>query len=130
MAHAERFSQDAPTDRLLAFIEFLRGRDILISPADSLVAMEVAGLVGYDDRTLLKNGLGSALAKSKFEIEVFNEAFEQYFGAPSSDKPKMKTHPVARMTAPTTAHPLRNWASNSRRQCRPSPNWQRIYPAN
>ena len=50
--------------------------------------MEVAGLVGYDDRTLLKNGLGSALAKSKFEIEVFNEAFEQYFGAPSSDKSK------------------------------------------
>ena len=88
MAHAERFSQDAPTDRLLAFIEFLRGRDILISPADSLVAMEVAGLVGYNDRTLLKNGLGSALAKSKFEIEVFNEAFEQYFGAPSSDKSK------------------------------------------
>ena len=88
MAHAERFSQDAPTDRLLAFIEFLRGRDILISPADSLVAMEVAGLVGYDDRTLLKNGLGSALAKSKFEIEVFNDAFEQYFGAPSSDKAK------------------------------------------
>ena len=88
MAQAERFSQDAPTDRLLAFIEFLRGRDILISPADSLVAMEVAGLVGYDDRTLLKNGLGSALAKSKFEIEVFDEAFEQYFGAPSSDKSK------------------------------------------
>jgi uncharacterized protein with von Willebrand factor type A (vWA) domain len=50
--------------------------------------MEVAGLVGYDDRTLLKDGLGSALAKSKFEIEVFNEAFEQYFGAPSSDKNK------------------------------------------
>jgi len=44
MAYAERFSQDAPTDRLLAFIEFLRGRDILISPADSLVAMEAAGL--------------------------------------------------------------------------------------
>lgn len=86
MAQAERISQDAPTDRLLAFIEFLRGRDILISPADSLVAMEVAGLVGYNDRKLLKNGLGSALAKSKFEIEIFNEAFEQYFGAPSPDK--------------------------------------------
>jgi uncharacterized protein with von Willebrand factor type A (vWA) domain len=52
--------------------------------------MEVAGLVGYQDRTLLKDGLGSALAKSKFEIEVFNEAFEQYFGAPSSDKNKNK----------------------------------------
>ena len=90
MAHAERFSQDAPTDRLLAFIEFLRGRDLLISPADSLVAMEVAGLVGYEDRTLLKDGLGSARAKAKFEIEVFNEAFEQYFGAPSSDKNKNK----------------------------------------
>ena len=59
--------------------------------------MEVARLVGYDDRTLLKNGLGSVLAKSKFEDGVFNEAFEQYFGAPSSDKAKMKTRPAARM---------------------------------
>lgn len=81
-------SQDAPTDRLLAFIEFLRGRDIIISPADSLVAMEVAGLVGYADRQLLKDGLGSALAKSKFEIAIFNEAFEQYFGTPEERKPK------------------------------------------
>ena len=40
-------SREAPTERLLSFIEFLRGRDIMISPADSLVAMEVAGLVGY-----------------------------------------------------------------------------------
>ena len=86
MDATERFNQDAPTDRLLAFIEFLRGRDIIISPADSLVAMEVAGLVGYSDRTLLKNGLGSALAKSKFEIDIFDAAFEQYFGAPASDK--------------------------------------------
>ena len=84
----QRLSQDAPTDRLLAFIEFLRGRDIFISPADSLVAMEIAGLVGYANRQLLKDGLGSALAKSKFEIEIFNEAFEQYFGAPEDDKPK------------------------------------------
>ena len=86
MDATERFNQDAPTDRLLAFIEFLRGRDIIISPADSLVAMEVAGLVGYSDRTLLKNGLGSALAKSKFEIDIFDAAFEQYFGAPASNK--------------------------------------------
>jgi uncharacterized protein with von Willebrand factor type A (vWA) domain len=74
-------SREAPTERLLSFIEFLRGRDIIISPADSLVAMEVAGLVGYSDRTLLKNGLASALAKSKFEIEIFDEAFEQYFAS-------------------------------------------------
>ena len=84
----QRLSQDAPTDRLLAFIEFLRGREIFISPADSLVAMEVAGLVGYANRQLLKDGLVSALAKSKFEIEIFNEAFEQYFGVPEDEKPK------------------------------------------
>ena len=74
-------SREAPTERLLSFIQFLRGRDITISPADSLVAIEVAGLVGYSDRTLLKNGLASALAKSKFEIEIFDEAFEQYFAS-------------------------------------------------
>ena len=79
-------SREAPTERLLSFIEFLRGRDIMISPADSLVAMEVAGLVGYSDRTLLKNGLASALAKSKFEIEIFDEAFEQYFASKQNTK--------------------------------------------
>ena len=88
----QRLSQDAPTDRLLAFIEFLRGRDIFISPADSLVAMEVAGLVGYANRQLLKDGLGSALAKSKFEIEIFNEAFEQYFGVSEEEKPKAQNN--------------------------------------
>ena len=79
-------SREAPTERLLSFIEFLRGRDIMISPADSLVAMEVAGLVGYSDRTLLKNGLASALAKSKFEVEIFDEAFEQYFASKQNTK--------------------------------------------
>ena len=88
----QRLSQDAPTDRLLAFIEFLRGRDIFISPADSLVAMEVAGLVGYANRQLLKDGLGSALAKSKFEIEIFNEAFEQYFGVSEDETPKAQNN--------------------------------------
>ena len=79
-------SREAPTERLLSFIQFLRGRDITISPADSLVAIEVAGLVGYSDRTLLKNGLASALAKSKFEIEIFDEAFEQYFASKQNTK--------------------------------------------
>lgn len=86
-------SREAPTERLLSFIEFLRGRDIVISPADSLVAMEVAGLVGYSDRTLLKNGLASALAKSKFEIEVFDDAFEQYFASKSDSGEGGNTQP-------------------------------------
>lgn len=75
--------------------------------------MEVAGLVGYNDRKLLKNGLGSALAKSKFEIEVFNEAFEQYFGAPSPDKAKSENSPSKADDNPSSQELGEQLASNA-----------------
>ena len=122
----QRLSQDAPTDRLLAFIEFLRGRDIFISPADSLVAMEVAGLVGYANRQLLKDGLGSALAKSKFEIEIFNEAFEQYFGVPEDEKPK--TQNSESKDASESEQPAPNsWDSSWHRRSKLSPSFQKPF---
>ena len=50
-----------------------------MSPADTLDAIEVAELVGYQNRSLLKNGLAAALAKSRHELTVFEAAFDDYF---------------------------------------------------
>ena len=52
------------SDQLLAFVHYLRGKKIPVSPADTLDAIEVVELTGYADKTLLKNGLAAALAKS------------------------------------------------------------------
>ena len=73
----------AGSDQLLAFIKFLRGKDVPISPADSLDAIHVASLLGYADREQLKEGLAATLAKTRHEDVVFSEAFEAFF-APTS----------------------------------------------
>ena len=67
------------SDQLLAFIKYLRGRDIPISPADSLDAIHVASLIGYHDREQLKHGLAAVLAKSRREGQLFNAGFEHFF---------------------------------------------------
>ena len=76
----------ASSDQLLAFVQYLRGKKIPVSPADTLGAVEAAELVGYQNRSLLKNGLAAALAKSRHELTVFEAAFDDYF-QPISDRP-------------------------------------------
>lgn len=71
--------QSASSDQLLAFMQFLRGKKIPVSPADTLDAIEAAELLGYADRTLLKNGLAATLAKSSRELTLFESAFDEYF---------------------------------------------------
>lgn len=73
--------QSASSDQLLAFIQFLRGKRIPVSPADTLDAIEAAELLGYTDRGLLKNGLAATLAKSRHELTAFESAFDDYFQA-------------------------------------------------
>ena len=76
----------ASSDQLLAFVHYLRGKKIR-PPADTLDAVEVAELVGYQNRALLKNGLAAALAKSRHELTVFEAAFDDYF-QPIPERPR------------------------------------------
>ena len=71
--------QNASSDQLLAFMQYLRGKKIPVSPADTLDAIEAAELLGYSDRALLKNGLAATLAKSSHELKTFESAFDEYF---------------------------------------------------
>ena len=87
------------SDRLLHFIQFLRARDVAVSPADSLDAIHVASLLGYDNRTQLAQGLSAVLAKSQQDRIAFDAAFEQFFnvdiGQAQTDDPGDQNGPTA-----------------------------------
>ncbi len=65
------------------FLKALRGADVPVSVADTLDALEVAKLVGWEDRNLLKTSLSFALAKSEEEKYAFSDTFEDFFRADS-----------------------------------------------
>lgn len=64
---------------LVSFIQVLRTHDVRVSPAETLDAMHVATTLGYTDRTLLRDGLGMALAKTPEEEAIFLQCFERFF---------------------------------------------------
>jgi uncharacterized protein len=65
------------------FLKALRGADVPVSVADTLDALEVAKLVGWEDREKLKTSLSFALAKSEEEKMAFDDTFEDFFRADS-----------------------------------------------
>ncbi|MGJ8686175.1 MAG: VWA domain-containing protein [Spongiibacteraceae bacterium] len=64
---------------LLNFIAHLRHHGVPVSTAETLDAMQVAAALGYQDPELLKDGLGSCLAKSQDNKTLFESCFEQFF---------------------------------------------------
>ena len=56
---------------LLDLIVALRGSGVRISPSETMDAMKAAALVGYEDRMVLQDSLSAALAKSRYEKEIF-----------------------------------------------------------
>ncbi len=67
-------------DRTLThFIAALRNAEVRISPAETLDAMNAVELVGYRDRTFLKDSLALVLPKTADEKETFDTTFEQFF---------------------------------------------------
>ena len=68
--------------RLVSFIEVLRNHELRISTAETLDALAVADLLGYRERTLLRDGLSLALAKSAAEKTVFRSCFDRFFQNP------------------------------------------------
>jgi uncharacterized protein with von Willebrand factor type A (vWA) domain len=71
--------------KLVSFINVLRSHDVRISPAETLDAVEVVGLLGYRDRNVLRTGLSQALAKTPQEKATFLQCFDRFF---TYDMPK------------------------------------------
>ena len=61
------------------FLRALRAMDVRVSPAEAIDAHCTVDSVGYSDRTLLKDSLCIALAKSEEEVERFDECFDIFF---------------------------------------------------
>ena len=61
------------------FLRALRAMNVRVSPAEAIDAHFTVDSVGYSDRTLLKDSLCIALAKSEEEVERFDECFEIFF---------------------------------------------------
>lgn len=70
------------------FVTALRNADVRASPAETLTAFEIVECVGIADKTLLKDSLALALAKSKDEKARFDETFERFFALAFRDRPK------------------------------------------
>ena len=64
---------------LIRFIEVLRNAELRVSPAETIDAVNAVALVGYQQRSLLRNTLASVLAKSEFEKQRFDQCFDQFF---------------------------------------------------
>ena len=81
---------------LLDLIVALRGSGVRISPSETIDAMKAAALVGYEDRMVLQDSLSAALAKSRYEKEIFETCFESYFSFDGfSDPEKQPSFPSA-----------------------------------
>lgn len=73
------------------FIRALRSADVKVSTGEALDAARTVAMIGYDDRTLLKDSLSCVLAKSEAEKDIHDKLFELYFTRSikrSSDDPK------------------------------------------
>lgn len=107
--------------KLVSFINVLRSRDVRISPAETLDAVEVVSLLGYRNRAALKTGLSQALAKTPREKAIFMQCFDHFFshtlpaaaandslseaGAIDPDKLADADHALAQMEAADAAAP-------------------------
>lgn len=64
---------------LLRFLQAARGAGIRISPAESIDAIQAVNIIGYADRTALRDTLALVLAKSPSEKQALAECFDLYF---------------------------------------------------
>ncbi|MBQ0720248.1 MAG: VWA domain-containing protein [Gammaproteobacteria bacterium] len=61
------------------FYKVIRAAGIKVSPSDTIETSRTVALVGYTDRSILKNAFQVSLAKSETEQDLVAECFEQFF---------------------------------------------------
>jgi uncharacterized protein len=67
------------SEPLRRFLQVARGAGLRVSAAEGIDAARAVDLVGYADRTLLKDTLGLVLAKTVEEKALYDQTFELYF---------------------------------------------------
>jgi uncharacterized protein with von Willebrand factor type A (vWA) domain len=61
------------------FFKALRGSDLEVGLNEQIDAGRALELVGFSDRDVLKNALGTTLAKTTTDRQAFDECFERFF---------------------------------------------------
>ena len=69
------------------FFKALRGSDLEVHLNAQVDAARAVELVGWSDRALLKNALGTTLAKTTADRVLFDEAFDRFFCFDAFKKP-------------------------------------------
>ncbi len=102
------------------FIRALRAADVPVSIGESVDALKTAAMIGYSDRQFLKDSLGTVVAKSVEEKEVFDQIFEIYFArdetpppSPSGDSEDQQSSPEGGEGQPTDADSLLDMIENN-----------------
>ncbi len=67
------------------FLKALRAAEVPVSVRETLEAHEVTALVGFSDRTELKDALAVTVAKSEEEKERFDACFDLFFSREAAD---------------------------------------------
>jgi uncharacterized protein with von Willebrand factor type A (vWA) domain len=97
----------AASEPLRRFLQVARGAGLRISAAEGIDAARAVDLVGFSDRTLLKDTLSAVLAKTIDEKGVFDETFELYFQRQEfSDPPAPEASTPPAQDTPQTAPDL------------------------
>jgi uncharacterized protein with von Willebrand factor type A (vWA) domain len=76
------------TQVLSNFIKALRAADVRVSTAETIDAAGALEIIGFEERTLLKDALSQVLAKSVDDKQRFDDCFETFFSPvklPSGD---------------------------------------------
>jgi uncharacterized protein with von Willebrand factor type A (vWA) domain len=69
----------AASEPLRRFLQVARGAGLRVSAAEGIDAARALDVIGYADRSVLKDTLGLVLAKTPDEKVLYHEAFELYF---------------------------------------------------
>jgi hypothetical protein len=84
-----------PTEPLRQFLQAARSAGIRVSAAEGIDAARAVQIIGFSDRTVLKDTLSLVLAKTPDEKHLFDECFDLYFKrdgiAPEDDDPATDT---------------------------------------
>ena len=67
------------SEPLRRFLQVTRGAGLRVSAAEGIDAARALDVIGYADRTALKDTLGLVLAKTPDEKALYNEAFDLFF---------------------------------------------------
>jgi len=68
-----------PSEPLRQFLQAARSAGIRVSAAEGIDAARAVQVVGFSDRTVLKDSLALVLAKTPDEKNLFDECFDLYF---------------------------------------------------